>query len=126
MIENSVTKAMTSMARAMAGAGVIDAIELLHDDVRNDLRMMLGTVAGNVDDAAVFAEAPGKSQAEARQQGRPQFREDDAPENGELRRAEHAARFFIRRSSFQDPAESSGRRTGMPTKTMAMVRPILV
>ena len=79
------------------GDGVIDVIELLHDDVRNDLRMMLGTVARNVDDAAVFAEAPGKSQAEARQQSRPQFREDDAPENGELRRAEHAARFFIRR-----------------------------
>ena len=62
------------------GAGVIDVIELLHDDVGYDLGVILGAVAGNVDDTAVFAEAPGKSQAEARQQGRPQFREDDAPE----------------------------------------------
>lgn len=71
--------------------------------VGNDLGVMLGTVAGNIDDAAVFAETPGKGQAKACQQSRPQFRENDAPENGERRCAEHAARFFIRRVElFQD------------------------
>ena len=33
-------------------AGIVDVIKLLHDDVRDDLSVVLGTVAGNVNDSA--------------------------------------------------------------------------
>ena len=67
-------KAMMSMTKAMAGsAGVVDVIELLHDDVGYDLGVILGAVAGNVDDTAVFAKAPGKGQAKTGQESRSQL-----------------------------------------------------
>jgi len=65
--------------------------------------VILGAVAGNVDDTAVFAKAPGKGQAKTGQESRSQLGKDDPPEDGKLRRAEHAARLFIGRVQiFQD------------------------
>ena len=66
--------------------------------------MILGAVAGNVDDTAVFAKPRAKARAKTRyRRSRSQLGKDDPPEDGKLRRAEHAARLFIGRVQiFQD------------------------
>lgn len=88
--------------------------------------MMLGTVAGNVDDAAVFAEAPAKARP------KPVNRADRS--SGKMMRRKMVncdapsmlpASSYVG-SSFSRTGWIERTTNGMPTKTMAMVRPILV
>src|SRR5215813_14469081 len=75
------------------GAGIIELLELDHDQKRNDFRIARD-VAGDEDHRAVFADGARERQGEAGHQGGEDRRKYHSPEDVRARGAEHGGRFF--------------------------------
>ena len=69
------------------GAGVVELVQLVHDQQRDNLRLHRD-VAGDENDRAVFAEGARERQREAGEQRGHHHRQDDAPEGFPAVRAE--------------------------------------